>query len=60
MDHADHIRAVAQMAHKYQWPIYASPAVRGSLLHRRNAPPQLPAYLKPMEVKACEPGEMRT
>lgn len=59
-DHADHIRAAAEMAHKYQWPIYASPAVSRSLLYRRNAPPQLPAYLKPMEVGATvELGEMR-
>lgn len=51
-DHADHIRAAAQMALKYQRPIYAAPSVARSLLYHRNAPTSLPAYLRQMEVGA--------
>lgn len=49
-DHNDHTRAAARLAHKFQWPIYASPAVVRSLLYHRMASAELSAYMKRMEV----------
>lgn len=59
-DHNDHTRAAARLAHKFQWPIYASPAVVRSLLYHRMASAELSAYMKRIEIGGeVELGEMR-
>ena len=58
-DHADHTRAAVRLAHKYQWPIYAAPAVSRALLYHRYASAELSAYLKSTEIgNRVQIGEM--
>ena len=58
-DHADHTRAAVRLAHKYQWPIYAAPAVSRALLYHRFASAELSAYLKSTQIgDRVQIGEM--
>lgn len=58
-DHADHTRSAVRLAHKYQWPIYAAPAVSRALLYHRFASAELSAYLKSTEIgESVQIGEM--
>lgn len=59
-DHADHTRAAVRLAHKYQWPIYAAPAVARALLYHRFAGAELSAYLKSTKIgTTVQIGEMQ-
>ncbi len=58
-DHADHTCAAVRLAHKFQWPIYAAPAVARALLYHRFASATLSAYLKSIQIgDRVQVGEM--
>lgn len=58
-DHADHTRAAVRLAHKFQWRIYAAPAVARALLYHRFASAELSAYLKSTPIgDSVQIGEM--